>query len=145
MGAWAAVSIYVSVSAACLMARRWRGGQARLVDGSSEQLYRRSRLAAGVAAAQLVVKAGQTSPERDVTDEPRLPPPAEEWGAGKCQSLGRASHHPPKPPKPTSPGCHCQRCAGWNQRHLAAPLADAAGWKGRQLQARRHQSCLSIL
>ena len=46
-----------------------------------------------VAAAQLVVKAGQTSPERDVTDEPRLPPPAaEEWGGRASVTLSGNVH-----------------------------------------------------
>ena len=49
--------------------------------------------AGSVAAAQLVVKAGQTSPERDVTDEPRLPPPAaEEWGGRASVTLSGTVH-----------------------------------------------------
>ena len=57
-----------------------------------------------VAAAQLVVKAGQTSPERDVTDEPRLPPPAaEEWGGRASVTLSGGVHATQNHQNPTLP------------------------------------------
>ena len=92
-----------------------------------------------VAAAQLVVKAGQTSPERDVTDEPRLPPPAEEWGAGKCHSLGQCAchqnHQNPPLPVATHEMRRLELSATWRRHWLM--LQD-----GRDASCR--PGCLSI-
>ena len=130
------MSIYVSVSAACLMARRWRGRHVLWTDPTVV----RTGAPGSVAAAQLVVKAGrQTSPERDVTDEPRrLPPPAN--GGGQV-SLSRAlcachqNHRNPTLPTATHEMRRLEVSATWRRHWLM--LQD-----GRDASCR--PGCLSI-
>ena len=130
------MSIYVSVSAACLMARRWRGRHVLWTDPTVV----RTGAPGSVAAAQLVVKAGrQTSPERDVTDEPRrLPPPAN--GGGQV-SLSRAlsachqNHRNPPLPTATHEMRRLEVSATWRRHWLM--LQD-----GRDASCR--PGCLSI-
>ena len=89
-----------------------------------------------VAAAQLVVKAGQTSPERDVTDEPdsrHL-----RGGMGQVSPLHTTDHQNHQNPPLVAPHEMFGVSATWRRHWLM--LQD-----GRQLQARRHQPCLSIL
>ena len=118
------------------MARRWRGRHVLWTDPTVV----RTGAPGSVAAAQLVVKAGrQTSPERDVTDEPRrLPPPAN--GGGQV-SLSRAlcachqNHRNPPLPVATHEMRRLEVSATWRRHWLM--LQD-----GRDASCR--PGCLSI-